>query len=161
MRALGREARDEGTCYLVGGATAVLIGWRESTVDVDIELEPQQDSVLRAVARLKNEHQINIELASPAQFVPLPSGWRDRSPIAAREGRLTFRHYDLYSQALAKLERGHERDRADVGAMLERDLVDAGRLFEAYEEIEPELYRFPAVDPAGFRQRVVAATGRG
>ena len=37
---------------------------------------------------------------------------------------MTFRHYDLYAQALAKVERGHARDLADVEAMLERGLVD-------------------------------------
>ena len=35
MEALGREARKSVRVYLVGGTTAVLMGWRNSTVDVD------------------------------------------------------------------------------------------------------------------------------
>jgi hypothetical protein len=62
--------------YLTGGATAVLEGWRESTVDVDV-----------------------------------------RNMVAS----------------------GH---------------VEPARLRELFEAIEPELYRFPAVDPASLRGAV-------
>ena len=34
MAALGAEGRIETRVYLVGGATAVLTGWRDTTVDV-------------------------------------------------------------------------------------------------------------------------------
>lgn len=152
MRALGSEAVREGTCYLVGGGTAVLLGWRDTTIDVDIELDPEQDELLRALPRIKDELQINVELASPREFIPLPAGWEERSPSAGREGRLTFKHFDLYSQALAKVERGHTQDLEDVRAMLDRGLVEGDRLRQAFEEIEPQLYRFPAVDPVDFRR---------
>ena len=151
--ALGRAASEEGVAYLTGGATAVLLGWRESTIDVDLLFVPEQDALLRALAALKNELGINVELASPLDFVPVPAGWEDRSLFAAREGRLTFRHFDPYGQVLAKLERAHARDLEDVQAMLARGLVDAERALAYLSEIEPELYRFPAIDPASFRRR--------
>jgi hypothetical protein len=157
MRALGDAAPREGTCFLAGGTTAVLLGWRASTVDVDVALDPSQDEVLRALPRIKDELQINVELATPADFIPLPPGWRERSPSAGREGNLTFLHFDPYSQTLAKLERSHARDLEDVQAMIERGLVDRARLAELFDEIEPELYRFPAIDPASYRRRVAAA----
>jgi hypothetical protein len=93
-------------------------------------------------------------LASPGDFIPLPAGWEERSPIAERGRRLTFRHFDPYSQALAKLERDHARDRTDVRALFSTGLVDPERLWSYYQEIEPELYRFPAVDPPSLRARV-------
>jgi hypothetical protein len=154
MGALGKAAARDGDCYLTGGATAVLLGWRGATIDVDLRLEPEQDEVLRELPRLKEGLSINVELASPADFIPLPRAWRERSPSVAREGRLSFRHFDLYSQALAKLERGHTRDLEDVREMLERGLVEGSRLRACFTEIEPELYRFPAVDPADFRRSV-------
>jgi hypothetical protein len=132
----------------------VLAGWRSTTIDVDLKLVPEQDSVLRAIPRLKNELQLNVEFASPGDFIPLPEGWEERSPIAERRNRLTFRHFDPYSQALAKLERDHARDRADVQALISTGLVDPARLWSFYREIEPELYRFPAIDPAALRVRV-------
>jgi hypothetical protein len=76
LRALGRAAQSDGECYLTGGATAVLLGWRDSTIDVDLELVPQLDEVLRAIPALKNELEVNIELVSPADFVPAPPGDR-------------------------------------------------------------------------------------
>jgi len=159
MSATGRAARDEGVCYFTGGATAVLIGWRGTTAYIDIKLEPEQDAVLRALPALKEELRMNIELASPGDFVPLPSRWSERSPLVAREGRLTFRHFDLYAQALSKLERSHTRDLEDVDAMIELRLVEPGRLREHFDEIRPELYRFPAVDETAFAANVEAVVG--
>ncbi len=157
LRALGESARGETTVYLTGGATAVLHGWRSSTVDVDLKLEPDRDEILRAIPRLKEELETNVELASPDGFLPELPGWRDRCPFVAREGLVTFRHYDLYAQALAKVERGHTRDLADVSAMLDRGLVLPARLRELHAAIEPLLYRFPAVDPATFRAALESA----
>ena len=157
LRALGEAAEREGICYLTGGATAVLLGWRPTTLDVDIRLEPDQDEVLRAIPRLKDELQINVELAAPGDFIPLPAGWADRSIAAGREGRLVFRHFDLYSQALAKLERGHAQDLEDVATMFRHDLVEPTRLRACFDEIEPQLYRFPAIDPADFRRALEEA----
>jgi hypothetical protein len=152
MRALGDAARSEGDCYLTGGATAVLVGWRATTVDVDILLEPEQDEALRALPSIKEELAVNVELASPADFIPLPQGWRERSISIARAGRLSFRHLDLYSQALAKVERGHAQDIEDAQAMVARDLIEKDQLRSFFLEIEPELYRFPAVDVTDFRR---------
>lgn len=157
MRAAGRAARQDGVCYLTGGSSAVLLGWRPTTVDIDVRFEPEQDELLRELPRLKRELRINVELASPGEFIPLPSGWEERSQPAGREGPLTFRHFDFYSQALAKLERGHRRDLEDVAAMLDAGLVERDALLRRYEEIEPELYRFPAISSASFRARVEAA----
>jgi hypothetical protein len=38
--------------------------------------------------------------------------------------------------------------------MVERGLVEPDRLRAAFDEIEPQLYRLPALDPADFRRRV-------
>ena len=35
MRELGRAVDVDGRVYLTGGATAVLYGWRDTTIDVD------------------------------------------------------------------------------------------------------------------------------
>ena len=154
MRAAGHAAGAPGSCYFTGGATAVLLGWRASTVDIDIALVPEQDELLRALPRIKDELRVNVELASPGNFIPLPAEWVERSVSAGREGNLAFFHFDPYSQALAKLERGHARDVEDVRAMLDSGLVDARRLRDLFDEIEPLLYRFPAIDPGAFRARV-------
>ena len=156
MRSLGAAADLDGACYLTGGSTAVLLGWRESTIDVDVLLVPETEALLRAIQRLKNELQLNVELASPADFIPVPAGWEERSIFETREGSLSFYHFDPYSQALAKVERGHVQDRGDVDAMVAGGLVEPGRALAYFDEIEDELYRFPAIDAASFRRQVEA-----
>jgi hypothetical protein len=151
---LARAAEADAAVFLSGGATAVLLGWRDATVDADILIVPEHDSLYRALPRLKEELQLNVEIVGPAHFIPELPGWRERSLLIERVGRVSFYHYDPYSQALAKIERGHEKDLADVRQLLDRGLVDPARLRELFEAIEPRLYRYPAVDPASFRRRL-------
>lgn len=92
-RDLGRHAGQRVRVYLTGGATAVLVGWRATTVDVY--------------------------------------------------------HFDPYSQVLAKLERGLDRDLGDARAMRDHGLI------------EPELYCHPAIDPPAFRRRVETFVAEG
>ena len=160
MRALGETAPAAGQAFVAGGATAVLMGWRPTTVDVDLKLVPDQDAVLRAIPQLKESLELNVELAAPDDFIPVPAAWMERSPFIAQEGRLTFRHFDLSSQALAKIERGHAQDLADVQELLTRELITRDRLLEDFAVIEPQLYRFPAIDPPSFR-RAVEQVARG
>lgn len=157
MRELGGEAEKDVRLYFTGEATAVLFGWRLSTVDVDVKLEPESDRLFRALPRIKEKLELNVELAAPDQFIPELPGWQERSAFIAREGRLSFYHYDFYAQALAKIQRGHSQDRVDVRQMLDRGLIDREELGRRFEEIEPRLYRYPAIDPAAFRRAVEAA----
>src|SRR5947207_15973915 len=70
LRQLGRRTSIEATIYLAGGATAVLHGWRQTTIDIDLRLEPDADELLRTIAVLKEELKTNVELASPFDFIP-------------------------------------------------------------------------------------------
>jgi hypothetical protein len=94
---------------------------------------------------------------SPPDCVPLQVGWRDRCPFVAQEGRLVFRHFDRLWQALAKLERAHERDLEDVRQLIAIGMAAPDRLLAAFAEIDPSLGRFPAIDAGRFRERVEEA----
>src|SRR3989442_10140727 len=154
IRALGAEAEKDTSLYFTGGATAVLLGWRSATIDVDIRFFPESDGLFRAIPKLKEDLQINVELASPAEFIPELPGWQERSLLIAREGKLSFYHYDFYAQALAKIERSHTQDQEDVREMIRRGCVEPGELLRYFEKIEPRLYLYPAIDPATFRRAV-------
>jgi hypothetical protein len=156
VRELAQALRRPVTVYLVGGATAVTMGWRSSTIDVDLVIDPEDEDAMRAIPDLKERLRINIELASPLDFLPELPGWRDRSPFAEQVGQLTVRQFDPYSQALAKIERGFAQDVSDVQAMIDRSLVEPELLLSLYEAIKGELYRFPAVDQTALRERVLA-----
>jgi hypothetical protein len=140
--------------YLTGGSSAVVEGWRASTVDVDLRFEPEDDRLLRELPAIKESLGVSIELASPLDFIPELPGWRERSPFLFREGGVDVHHFDFYSQALAKIERGFDQDLDDVREMTARGLVKPEQLREHYEAIEPELFRYPAIDPVLFRRKV-------
>ena len=159
MREIGKAAREETRVYFTGGTSAVLLGWRGRTIDVDVHFAPERDELLRALPGLKETLQINVELVSPADFIPELPGWEDRSVFVAREGRASFYHYDFHAQALAKIERGHAAHLADVAEMLRRGLITAARLREMFEAIRPSLYRYPAIDPDSFRRALDEVLG--
>lgn len=79
----------------MGGASAVLLNWRETTIDIELD-------------------------ASPSQFIPPVPGWQDRSPFIIREWLVDFHHYDFYAQALSKIERAHAKDKDEVREMARR-----------------------------------------
>lgn len=160
MRALGGAADRPGRVYFTGGTTAVLSGWRASTVDVDLVFVPEADPLYRALPALKERLQLNIEIASPAHFLPEVPGWETRSRFITREGLLDFFHYDPYSQALAKIERGHSQDLSDVEQMLGEGWVERDELLRLFREIEPGLYRYPAIDPPSLAKRVEDVVAR-
>jgi hypothetical protein len=70
------------------------MGWRASTIDVDLRFEPELDELFRAIPEIKEKFKINVELAAPSDFIPPLPGWRDRSPFIGREGKASFYNYD-------------------------------------------------------------------
>ena len=152
--ALGATPGPPVRLYLTGGATALIEGWRATTVDVDLRFEPEDDALLRALPALKERLAINIELASPPDFVPELPGWRDRSPFLFSSGRVSVHHFDPYSQALSKVERGFAQDRDDVGELIARGLVDPERLRELFAAVRDQLYRYPSIDPVALERKL-------
>jgi hypothetical protein len=144
---LGRRGSAGDRIYLTGGSSAVAIGWREFTQDVDLRIESaDSEPLLRAITELKDRLDVNVELASPLDFLPAPADWQERSPFVERYGSVDVYHTDFTLQALAKLQRGFDRDLLDVQAMLDRRLTSVAAIQRTFDEIEPELFRFPAVD---------------
>jgi len=160
MEGIGRRATGPGRVYLVGGSSAVLVGWRDATVDADIKLDPEPPAVFEAIALMKDELDMNVELAAPDQFVPPLPGWRERSPFIARHGEVDFLHYDFYGQALAKIERGHHTDLADVQAMVQHGLIDLDELVRLFEDVTDDLLRYPAIDEQALRAKLATTVER-
>jgi hypothetical protein len=160
MHELGKRARKECSVYFTGGTTAVLTGWRDATIDIDLRFEPELDEIFRALPEIKEKLDLNIELVAPSDFIPELPGWRDRCGYIRRESKVSFFHYDLYSQALAKIERGHEQDFRDVESMLRTGSVDRKRLLDLFWQIEPYLYKYPAIDRKNFAEAVRQAVHR-
>src|SRR5262245_8826144 len=79
MKELAAAARSPGKVYFTGGATALLLGFRKQTIDIDLKLDPEPAGVFEAIAALKNRLDLNVELAAPDDFIPAATDWRERS----------------------------------------------------------------------------------
>jgi hypothetical protein len=124
---LGMEFRHPARVYLVGGTTMVA--------------DEHEAEFAQVIRRLKDELQINVEQASPGDFIPLPSGWKERAKHVGHFGSVDVFHFDLYSTALSKIERGREGDYQDVLSMLRAGHIAMGELRAAFENILPRLER--------------------
>jgi hypothetical protein len=157
---LAKRTKGSGRVYVTGGVSALLMGWRKTTADIDIKLFPEPKGIFEAIRDAKESLGINIELASPDDFIPALPGWESRSRFIGRYGEIDFYHYDFYAQALAKIERGHHRDLTDVKQMFETGLIEETELLRLFNEIQSDLMRYPAVDPAAFKEKVEAMLGQ-
>jgi hypothetical protein len=154
MAALGAAIPGSGRIYFTGGVTALLFGWRESTIDADLCADPEPEGFFESLPKMKLQLNANLELVSPADFIPELPGWRSRSLFIARHGRIDFHHYDFYGQALTKILRYYDRDQKDLQGMAEARLIEPVRLRELFESIKPQLIRYPKIDPGAFEQRL-------
>ncbi|MEP7357243.1 MAG: DUF6036 family nucleotidyltransferase, partial [Anaerolineales bacterium] len=115
---------------------------RERTIDIDIvfEIPPQtHDAFIGAVRNLIVRLNVNIEEASPGDFIPLPAGYADRHEFIGRFGQLDVFHFDLYSVALSKVGRGREQDYEDVLSLLSQRRISWKKLKGYFEEILPTI----------------------
>ena len=133
-------------------------GLRQQTLDITISFEVDdrdRSAFVAAVRDLKERLSLNIEEASPADFIPLPSGYRERSPFIGRYGRLDVFHFDLYSTALSKIERGTESDFDDVLLLLQSGRIELAVLAQYFEEI---MVHYPTEsikkDPVEYRRKI-------
>src|SRR3990172_200834 len=133
LKRLGEQFRRPARIYLVGGTTVVYEAIRQQTVDIDLVLEvssADHGELIQAIRELKNSLSINVEEASPGDFIPLPAGYGNRHEFAGRFGPLDVLHVDLYSTALSKIERGRVQDIEDVLALLRAGRIEWDKLKE-------------------------------
>jgi hypothetical protein len=53
MEHLGRSVKGPGKVYLTGGSTALLQGWRQTTIDIDIKGDPEPLGFFEGIAQVK------------------------------------------------------------------------------------------------------------
>ena len=139
--------------FVVGGGTAVLSGWRPSTIDADLYAE--RDEVFRDIQGIKARLGLDVEFARPEQFVPPLPGTPDRHVFIERLGDVEFFHYDPYAQLLSKIVRGFRKDLLDAERFLESGMVDPESFRTLVDGIpDAEYARYPALSPEGVRAAV-------
>ena len=157
LTALGKAYRKQGRIYLAGGAALVHMGLRSgSTLDIDVVIETtNEDEMVTAIRRLVEQMQINIEFASPADFIPVPAQWMEHSRYIGRYGQIDAFYYDFYSLALSKISRGSDRDLIDVKLLVQQQLITLEELDAAYKEVLPRMGKRPYINlnPQKFAER--------
>lgn len=151
---LGENVKSPFKAYFTGGASAVILGFRETTIDVDVKFIPDSDEILKLIPVAKEKLKMNIELVSPSDFIPELPGWETRSKFISQHVSGSFYHYDFYSQVLAKIERGHTLDLEDVKNFIKKNYVKPQKLLHFFYKIKDTLYRYPAIDPEEFEINV-------
>jgi hypothetical protein len=165
MRELARVAprRVSGRVFIVGGGTAVWLGWRASTIDVDLHGEP--DRLFTHIQDVKERLRVNIEFARPEDFVPPLAGSEARHMFIEKMGSISFYHHDPYAQTLSKVVRGFGSDLEDARSFVASGLVDPNRLQELVHAIPASAYaRYPALSSDAVMEAVdafVHAVSRG
>jgi hypothetical protein len=155
MREIARSAPRGAAhrVFLLGGGTAVLEGWRESTIDADLYVE--EPEALHDVQRIKERVGVNIEFVRPEDFVPALEGSEDRHVFIETIGSVSFYHYDPYAQLLSKVVRGFSRDMLDAGKLVASGMVDADRFRTLVERVPESIYAsYPALSPDAVREAV-------
>jgi hypothetical protein len=158
LEALGRTTRRAARLYLVGGAVVIDLGLREATLDIDFVADADDPRALedleRAIRRLKDELDINVEPASPADFLPIPSTVLARSRYVGRFGSLSVYYYDLPSLVIAKAARALERDLDDAERLIRAGQVEWGDVEATWNEVRASPLGWLRYEPQEIEQRL-------
>lgn len=142
LQRLGERFRHPARLYLVGGTTMVFEALRQQTLDIDVALEVSADAhgaLIQTIRALKDELSVNVEEASPGDFIPLPAGYASRHEYVGRFGQIDVWHFDLYSTALSKVARGRVQDVEDVLALLSAGRLEWDKLDACFRDVLPRM----------------------
>jgi hypothetical protein len=157
LRQLGKNFSKPGRVYLVGGTSMVYEGLRQQTLDIDLTFEianEYHNLFIEVIRDLKERLSLNIEEVSPADFIPLPAGYKERSQFINRYGQLDVFHFDLYSTSLSKIARGTAEDFADVLSLIKTDQLEMEKLTQYFNEILPHFATTTLKrDPTEFKRK--------
>lgn len=128
--------RQPGRLYLVGGAALVHAGIRPGqTLDIDIQITVDPMNLTAQVAQIKQQLNINVEFASPGDFMPLPTQWEARSQFVKRYNQVDVFYFDWYSIALSKAQRANPQDVVDLQLLVRQGYVDVTELDGLYQDV--------------------------
>lgn len=130
------RTRQPGRLYLTGGAALVHRGIRPGqTLDIDIHITIDPANLTAQVAQLKHQMNMNIEFASPGDFIPLPNQWEARSQFIRRYDQVDVFYFDWYSIVLSKMQRANRQDVVDVQLLVRQGFVDLTELDLLYQNV--------------------------
>lgn len=162
LQALARTVRSPLRFYLVGGSVLVDLGLRSATLDVDYVARADDPRALsdfeRELPVLKEQLDINVEPASPTDFMPVAANPLDHSRYMRSYGLIAVYHYA--SLALAKVARTAERDLEDVELLVRTGVVSWEAVELAWAEARAQETGWLRHTPAQVGERMAAMRRR-
>lgn len=130
------RTRQSGRLYLTGGAALVHRGIRPGqTLDIDIQITVDPANLTAQIGQLKQKLNMNIEFASPGDFIPLPTQWEARSAFIKRYDQVDVFYFDWYSLALSKMQRANRQDVVDVQLLVRQGFVEVTELDRLCQDV--------------------------
>jgi hypothetical protein len=158
LREAGRRTRRPIRLYLVGGSVLTDLGLRAATIDIDYVVDADDPAALAefkvVMRQLKRELDLNIEPASPADFIPVPKDAFVRSRFVGRYGALSVYYYHLPSLVIAKVARGFEQDLADAERLIRAGEVAWADVETTWQEIRASPTGWLRYEPDEIEERM-------
>ncbi|HLG64831.1 MAG TPA: DUF6036 family nucleotidyltransferase [Ktedonosporobacter sp.] len=138
------RTQQPGRLYFTGGAALVHRGIRlGQTLDIYIQITIDPANLTTQIAQLKQKMNIDIEFASPGDFIPLPTQWEARSEFIKRYNQVDVFYFDWYSIALSKMQRANRQDVVDVQLLIRQGVVDVTELDRLCQDVLSKIGRPP------------------
>jgi hypothetical protein len=156
VEAARRRAAAPARLYLVSRTSHLAEGWCDRVPAIELAGGADLGDAVREAARALG---VDVVWESPADVIPLPAGWEERSRPAtigpAGSGNtLELRHFDPYSVVLRLIARGDEPDYVAALEYVLHGWVDPARLESLLGEVVPRMTNETlAQDPAEFRRK--------
>ena len=145
--------------YLVSRTSHLAEGWCDRVPAFALAGDTGGVELGEAVREAGRTLGVDVVWESPADVIPLPAGWEERSrPATIAEGgtgnALELRHFDPYSVVLRLIARGDEPDYVAALQYVLHEWVEPARLEGLLGEVVPRMTNETlAQDPAEFRRK--------
>jgi hypothetical protein len=157
--AAGRSVAAPARLYLLSRTSHLAEGWCDRVPAFELAGGAGAAELGEAVREAARELGVDLVWESPADVIPLPAGWEERSrPAMIGQGAsgspLELRHFDPYSVVLRLIARGDEPDYVAALQYVLHQWVEPARLEGLLAEVVPRMTNETlAQDPAEFRRK--------
>jgi hypothetical protein len=157
--AVERSVTAPARLYLVSRTSHLAEGWCDRVPAFELAGDVGAAELGEAVREAGRALGVDVVWESPADVIPLPSGWEERSrpAVTGRGGIRTtieLRHFDPYSVVLRLIARGDEPDYVAALQYVLHEWVQPARLEGLLGEVVPRMTSETlAQDPAEFRRK--------
>ena len=145
--------------YLVSRTSHLAEGWCDRVPAFELAGDAGSAELGEAARDAGRALGVDVVWESPADVIPLPAGWEERSRPATIDQQvpghaLELRHFDPYSVVLRLIARGDEPDYVAALQYVLHDWVEPVRLEGLLSEVVPRMTNQTlAQDPAEFRRK--------